>query len=376
MKLKCNRKELNEAVQIVGTIAASVTTQPILQDIKISSEGENLEFSATDLEVGVKYFVKEGIEVIDNGSVVVPGVRISNILREWAGEDIEFNVEENICHLRGEGSHFKLVAGTLDMFPSIPDFNEKAEEEGDVEGQTFMVRSETLTEMIKKTTYAVATERINQALNGVLLTVNEDKIRMTATDGRRLARVEQSLEEPVVASRTGVIPVKGLNQLLKVIAAGGGGTVKIRLKETYLLAKTERAIVSCRLIEDKYPDVGEVVPENNDKILELDTDKLLSAVRRASLLLSDECRVIKLRFEAGKLVLSSEATELGEARIELSAPYTGEPFDIGFNPDYIIDALKVVVGEKVTVELKQSDIAGVIKDGRGYISMIMPINLS
>lgn len=373
MKLKCRSKELCEAVQIVETVAASATTRPILQDIKMTAETQNLELSATDLEVGIRYFVKEGIEVLENGSVVVPGARISSILREWAEEEIALTVEENVCHLHGQDSHFKLFGSELDMFPSIPDFTEETEGE---EKKPFIVRSEVLAEMIRKTTYAVATERVNQTLNGVLLTVNGNKLRMIATDGRRLAWIERDLEEPVAISNKGIIPAKGLNHLLRVISMDSGGTVKIQLKETYLLARTERAVLSCRLIEGQYPNVEEVIPKDNDKRLELETERLLFAVKRASLLTSDECRVIRFRFEPGKLILSSEATDLGEARIELGISYTGGPFDIGFNPDFIIDVLKVIGKDKVTLELKQPDTAGLIKDEQGYLSLIMPINLS
>lgn len=379
MKLRCNRKELYEAVQIVGTVAASTTTQPILQDIRMTAEGGNLELSATDLEVGIKYFVKEGVEVLSEGSMVVPGAKIGSILREWPEEEIKLVVEENICHLQGQDSHFKLFGGNLEMFPSIPDFTTPVcpgREAKDTEDKPFIVSSEMLAEMIRKTTYAAATERVNQVLTGVQLVISGDKMKMIATDGRRLARIEGNLEEPAAVSREGIVPVKGLSQLLKVISAGDADTVKIQLKETYLLAKSERAVISCRLIEGQYPNVEEVIPVDNDKRLEFELERLLSAVKRASLLTSDESKVVRLHFEPGKLILNSETADLGEARIKLSVPYTGEPFDIGFNPDFIIDALRVIVKGKAIMELKQPNTAGVIKDECGYLSLVMPINLS
>lgn len=372
MKLKCNRKKLYEAVQIVEAVAASTTTtKPILQDIKITVENQGLELSATDLEVGIRYFVKEGIEVFSGGSVVVPGVRISSILREWVEEEIGFAVEENVCHLHGQDSHFKLFGSDIDQFPTIPNFVEEGEDEGK---KPFVVRGEILTEMIRKTTYAVATERAYQNLNGVLLTVNGDKVRMVATDGRRLARIERNLEVPASVPKAGIVPVKGLNHLLKVVSTGSE-RVEIKLEETHLSAKTEHAVICCRLIEGEYPKVEDVIPTDNDKKVAFEVERLLSAVRRASLLMSDEFRVVRFRFEPGKLILSAEASHLGESRIELGVSYAGEPFDIGFNPDFVIDVLKVVARDKVTIELKQPNTAGIIKDEQGYLSLIMPINL-
>lgn len=372
MELKCNRKELSEAIQIVGTVAASVTTQPVLQDIKVTVRGDYLELSATDLEVGIKYCVKDGVKIYRDGSIIVHGARISSILREWVGEEVKFIVEENICHIRGQDSYFKLLGGNLDMFPSIPDFSEEV---GEKEAVSFTVRSEVFTEMIKKTSYAVATERMNQTLTGVLLAAEKDKIRMIATDGRRLAWIERDLEEPSIMPIAGIVPTKGLNHLLKVMSVSGSEMVRIQLKEAYLIVKTDRAVVSCRLIEGQYPKVEEVIPIDNDKKLELETGTFLSAVRRASLLTSEDSKVIRLHFEPNKLTLSSEATDLGEARIELGVPYTGDIFDVGFNPDFVIDALKVVTKEKITIELKQPNTAGIIRDGQGYLSLIMPINL-
>ncbi len=372
MKLKCDRKKLYEAVQIVETVAASTTTQPILQDIKITAEGGVLELSATDLEVGIRYFVREGIEIFDSGSVVIPGVRFGNILKEWVEEEIELTVEENICHLRGRDSHFKLFGGDIEMFPTIPDFTGETKEPGE---KPFVVRGEVLAEMIRKTVYAVATERVNQALTGVLLNVNENKIKMIATNGRRLAKIERELEVPVDVLGTGIIPVKGLNNLLRVVSVGSNNMVEIKLRETYLLAKVECAVVSCRLIEGQYPDVEEAIPKDNDKKLELEKERLLSTVKQASLLTSEEYNVVRLQLEPGKLILSSGAADLGEARIELKAPYTGQPFDIGFNPEFVIDALKVITKDRVTLELKQPNTAGIIRDEQGDIFLIMPINL-
>lgn len=373
MKLKCNRKELYEAVQIVEAVVASTATRPILQDIRINAGDQGLELSATDLEVGIRYFAKEGIDVLDGGTVVVPGARIGSILREWAEEKIELTVEENICHLVGQDSHFKLFGSGLEMFPSIPDFAEEAEDE---ESKPFVVRGEVIAEMIRKTAYAVAVEGAHQNLRGVLLTAKGDRARMVATDGRRLAWIERGLEEPTTELKVGIVPVKGLNHLLKVLSVNSSGVVKVQLKDAYFLAKTERAVVCCRLIEGQYPNVDEVIPSDNDKKVEFETERLLSAVKRAALLTSSECKVIRFRFEPDKLMLSSEAANLGEARVELSVPYTGESFDIGFNPDFIIDTLRVIAKGKITMELKQPNTAGVIKDEQGYLSLIMPINLS
>lgn len=370
MKLKCNRKELSEAVQIVEPVAASATTKPALQDIKIVAKGQGLELTATDLEVGIRYFVNEGIEVLADGTVVVPAARIGSILREWAEESVELHVEENICHLNGQDSRFKLIGSDIDMFPTVPDFIED-------EKKTFVVRSDNIAEMIRKTTYAVATERVNQSLNGVLMTNKGNKLRMIATDGRRLAWIERGMEEPPPTPATGIVPTKGLSHLLKVLSSmSSDSTVQIQLSETYFIAKTERAVVCSRLIEGQYPNVEEVIPTNNDKKIELDAEKLLSAVKRASLLTNSESRVIRFRLEPGKLTLNSEATDLGEAQVELGVPYTAEPLDIGFNPDFVIDALRVIAKGNVTIELKQPNTAGIIKDEHGYISLIMPINLS
>lgn len=371
MKIRCSRKELYEAVQIVETVTSSATTKPILQDIKIATESQNLELSATDLEVGIRYFVKEGIEILQGGSIVVPGMRLSGILREWVEDEIGFSVEGNVCHLQGQDSLFKLFGGDLDQFPLIPNFVEGVKDE---EKKSFTIRSEVLSDMIRKTAYAVATERAHQTLNGVLLAVNGNKIRMVATDGRRLARIERDLEAPIVTPRTGIVPVKGLNHLLKVISARSD-MVEVLLEETHLLARTERAVVYCRLIEGQYPNVEEVIPVDNDKKVELEGEQLLSAVRRASLLTGNEFRAVRFRFEPGKLIMSSEAADLGESRIELVISYTGEPFSIGFNPDFVMDVLKVVAKGTVTMELKRPDTAGIIRDKEEDLSLIMPINL-
>lgn len=194
---------------------------------------------------------------------------------------------------------------------------------------------------------------------------------MAATDGRRLAIREEKLSKET-DEISGIVPLKGIAAIKRI--AEGTEFVDMCLTENSIMVRTETAEVYSRLIEGKFPDCTKVIPSGNDRKIEVGRQELLSFIRRAALLCSGESRAVKFSVEKDSMKLSSRTAEIGEAELSFPVSYSGDAMDIDFNPDYIVDMLRVLDTEKIVLALKNSECAGMIKDGKNYTYVVMPLN--
>jgi len=200
---------------------------------------------------------------------------------------------------------------------------------------------------------------------------------MVATDGKRLARIVRSVA--ATKDQDGVIvPTKCINYLEKIsLAAGKTGhvPVEIMVQENTFFAKTEKSILTSRLIEGHFPDYDTVIPKNTDKVLSIDIKDLQQAVIEGSLLGDRESHAVRFGFKDGKLQLTSRSPDVGEARVEIEVQYEGADLEIAFNPDYILDVLRALGGGETKFKFKEGSSAAVIDPGSNYTYVIMPVSL-
>lgn len=364
MKLICNRAALAEALAATGIVAASRTPKPILQCVRITAEKDLLTLTAYDQEVGLRYRVKE-VEVTQTGEVLVPSDRLVGIVRESMDETLTFESKDDKLHVRGRDSHFQIVGQSVREFPPVPDA------EGDA---TFVVKLGALRSAVEKTIFAAAKESTRYAINGVLWQKKGKALQLVATDGRRLALSSASLEKSVGDDTQAIIPTKTLNLLLR-LHFDADEDMEARLTPNQVILRTDRATISSVLVEGSFPKWEDVVPRDNDKKLQVETGGMLSAVKRAALLASIESKGVALAIEGKSLELSGRSAEQGEARVKLEVEYGGPGLKIGFNPEFLVDALKVCE-DTVTLELKDSSRPGILRSGRDFQYVVMPVNLS
>jgi DNA polymerase-3 subunit beta len=364
MRFRCARQKLLEAFQVVGAVVSGRSIKQIYESVKVVSRDDELELLATDLEVAVRYVVPE-VEILEGGALTVPAVRMRDILREIREDDVEVAWSESATHVSAGGSQFKVLGEDPEEFPRIPEM---------AGGATFRVARDTFRTLIDRTGFAAAKERTRYALNGILLLVSGTVIRCVTTDGRRLALMEGEVENPDEIEVEAIVPAKGMAQMVRALTEEDE-SLDIHVDENQALARTSRAVIASRLVEGAFPNWQEVIPANSAHLVEMDRDELIGALRRAKLLTNQESRSVRLRFAEGKLVIASRALEVGEARIELDVPYEGPELEIGFNPDYVIDALNVVRAERVHLELNGPTSPGKITDGESFTYVVMPVSL-
>lgn len=368
MKANFNRAALNDAMSLLVSAVPSRTPKPILHGVLVTASTAESRICATDLEVGINYSVSE-VAVEEPGEIVIPAGRLAAIVRESSEDVLSLEAKEGICEIKGADSHFTVYGQQADQYPPVPAF----EGEGDIE-----VTLGSLQAGVEQCLFATAKESTRYALNGVLWEVKGKKLFLVATDGRRLARTKVSLAKAPskkAAEAKIIVPAKTMS-LLEKMGDGEKDIVSIKLAENQILIACGNVVISSNLVEGNFPKYEDIIPTDYDKKLTLSTPAALSAVRRSALLTSEESRGIKLSVEKGRMVFSGRAPETGDAEVDMPVEYKGEPIEIGFNPQYLVDVLRAIKAEEFELELGQADRPGLIKSGTSLLYVLMPINLS
>jgi len=366
VKLTCDRTELAEAVGFATTVVPTRSTRQILQDVRIQAEGGVVEVLATDLEVGVRVRVEKA-DVARDGAGLFPAGKTTSVLRELAGDKVEVGNEDGVSIVDGDGSQFRFAVEDAGEFPAVPRFQDGPDD-------AFSLDRAALERLIRKTAFAAATEGTRYALNGVLFDIQDGRLRLVATDGKRLAKVDRPLADPGAPGKVyAVVPTKGVMALAR-LASSDEETVKLRFLPGQLHAAGERASLSAQLVQGRFPPYEEVIPRGHEKRVFFDTGVLLAGLRRAALVTTKDSQGVKLSFAYNKLTLASRAPELGEAKVELPVEYPYDPLEATFNPQLLVDALKAIDAGTVKIELKESTTAALLEEEGGLLYVVMPIN--
>lgn len=364
MKIKCNKDTIKKGFHIVENVVSGSNINPMLQNVKIVANNNTLELSTTDLEVSVSYLI-DSVEILEPGQMVGPENKIASIVKEWAEDSIEITEEDKKCIITGKNSYFKILCTDPEEFPTIPQF---------IDDEYIEIDKNILADMIKKTAFIILGDKTKYGTNGVFLDICENHIKMVANDGRRLAEVKKKISNPNGITRNCIIPIKGVSQIQKIVGEHDD-IVKLRVEEKRILVKTKNSTMCSQLLEGQYPKYEEVIPSNLDKRVILDKHEFASAVRRGSIMTTDEYKLLKFKFTGKTLEIRCVSPDVGESKIVIPVEYTGDELEIGLNPEYVLDFLKNVDADEVKLEMKDPGTAGVFKTGGGCTYVIMPMNL-
>jgi DNA polymerase-3 subunit beta len=367
MKAICNRGALLDALNLTGNVVAARTPKPVLQCLKLTVEDNALTVTATDLEVAIRYR-DEQVQIEQAGETLVPADKLRDIVRESIDDTLAIEVSGETANIRGQDSHFKIYTQKATDFPPVPDF----EGEADVQ-----VSGGALKQLIGQTLFAAAKESTRYAINGVLVVVKAKKISLVSTDGRRLAMAKGDLAAGDKLDKEGkkaIVPTKAL-QLIEKLIDDPEELVGLQIRENQIVFKTASATLTSNLVEGQFPPYDDVIPKDADKKMSASTADFLSAIRRAALLTTEESRGVRLAFGKKGLVLTSRSPESGEATINFPCKFEGADIEIGFNPVFLVDALRVVNTDEITLEMLAPNRPGLLKAGPDFLYVIMPVNL-
>jgi DNA polymerase-3 subunit beta len=368
MEIKAKRESLLATLYWTQSIVERRNTMPILANVLFESVKGSIRVTATDLEVGVRGEI-EG-DVTREGTVTVNAKKIYEIIREVPNEQVQLKrLENDWVEIRSGKSVFKIVGMDAKEFPQFPKFDGSA---------LSTTPASTMREMIERTLFSVSTDETRYSLNGVFIEQGDGtNVRMVATDGHRLAFEEKSVGAFGLAKGV-ILPRKGLAELKKLLESGTEGAVSLGFKENMALVTKDKIELFMRLIDGDFPDYTKVIPKGNPNIVKLEHDELLQALRRVSILSSERYKGIRMEFTDGKVAISANNPDLGEAIEEIEAEYKGKPMSIGFNARYLIDVLGVLGGDgEIDIELKDELSPSVIRKAGvdSYLYVLMPMRL-
>ena len=328
MKFKVLRSQFIEGLKSVQNIVAGKGSLPILQNVMIEGKENSIKLTTTDLDISIKSEV--ACEVMEEGMTTLP-VKLLFVSVMKAAEG-EVTVE---C-----------------------DGQERA----------------TIREMLRKTAYAASQDDTRRTLKGVLMSFKDEKLTMVATDGRRLALVENEIEFPKAAEKDIVLPSKAVAELQRSLAAEG--EVNIMVKKSQICFSIEKVQIYSKLMDDTYPNYRQVIPKECAEQISIDRQLLLDALDRASVMTMDEAHSTKLIFEGNRLTVTSAASDIGEAKDEVPIKYAGEKIEIMFNPTYVMDPLKAIDDDEVTIGLNNGHSPAVIKCSIPFLYVLMPLRIN
>lgn len=365
MKVICDRGALVEALNMVAPVVPARTPKPVLTCVKLTTGDNTLTLEGTDMEVALRYTTNR-VEVQEPGTVLVPADKFNSIVRDSPDATLTIQADDENTHIRGQDAHFKVLTYPVADFPPLPQFA------GDPD---FTIEAQELTRLVQQTLYATAKENSRYAINGVLVEREKDKLVVVATDGHRLAVARGECKSAKGDNRSAIIPTRGLNTLVRLLGAAEQ-VVKVKIADNQVLFATDVALLVSNLVEGNFPPYKDVIPKDGDKKATVSTELLNSAFRRAALLTTEESKGVKMSFRKEGLTLTSRAPEIGDAEIKVDLPaYEGEPIDIGFNPAYVLDVLKVVGTDQISFDLRAANKSCIVRSGTTFLYVLMPVSL-
>lgn len=347
MRMTIPQPQLLKHLQIVEHAVNDRSTLPILANILLTTERDTLTLTATDLDVGIQCRVPLP-QVGEEGAVTLPARKLATIIRELPDESVLFEAKKNHTAILHCGqSSFRLPGLPAEDFPALPPI-EKAE--------GMSISQGALKALVTQTSYAMSMEETRFILNGALLAAQQHTLTMVATDGRRLATANAPLASEVKQPLQVVIPAKAIRELGRLLQDGEADDVTIApLRDNQLTFRFGAVMVVTRLLEGQFPQHEQVIPPPSKTVLTCNRQGLTNAIRRASLMTSATSQAVVFELGKQRLVVSKESPELGSAREELAATYSGESLTIAFNPEFWLDVLKVLEGDQVTIEFSGAE---------------------
>ena len=369
MQFTIGQSEFVEALSAVANIVPARTPLPIIGNLLLAAESDELALSATDLDLSVTVRVKGKVE--SGGRVTLPAKKLADMVRTLPPSPVRVKGEGEHVTLECENSQFRVHGLPAEDFPSFPAL-------GFEDGLT--VSAGTIERLAAHTSFAASTEDTRPILNGVLWEVLDERMQMVATNGHRLARysVPASARGTRKPGRDVIVPPKALAQIGRIF--GPDDDLVVAMDEKQIGFRGERGVVYSRLIEGPYPNYEQVIPKDNDKRLRADKERLSSALRRMAVMASDQTHRVRLSMKDDALKLFVSTPDVGEGSEEMMVSYEGDPIDIGFNANYLLEVLRFVDADEVEISLKAPERAALVKpagaDGEeDYLCLVMPLRL-
>jgi DNA polymerase III subunit beta len=376
MELTVGKADLQKELQLCQGVVEKRSTIPILSNVLLRAADGRLQIAATDLDVTI--LSSTAARVVTPGGVTIEAKRLFDVVRSMPDEDVHFTLQENNSMLIESGTaKFRLLGLPAEDYPTLPTV--------DV-AEAYSIPLDELKTMVGKVKFAITHEETRFQLNGALLKILPNKMEMVATDGHRMALI--NFPSGITgkgrkgADLTILIPRKALDEILR-LEGGEEGNVRFGISENQLFFDAGDRRLLARMIDVNFPNYMEVISKDNDRRVMVDRERLLSTIKRISLVANERTRAVRFDFAPGKLTVSSTNPELGDARETVPIDYAGQPFFVGLNAAYVMDFLSATDTQSVSLDLKDENSQCIGRPAStaedlpyDYLYVVMPMRLA
>ncbi len=366
MKTTIKREDiLGPLQQVIGAVERRQTL-PILGNVLLKSTGGDMTLTATDLEI--EMVARIDADGSDDFQTTIPARKLLDICKALPDSAaINFSIDETRVSLTSARTRFTLASLPAKDFPGLDEIEIQ---------QSFSIPQNQLKALFDKTSFAMAQQDVRYYLNGILMEITADKIKLVATDGHRLALSEIDLDTGVGEDRQIIIPRKAVLELSRLLEFGDN-PANCMLSQNHVRVETSSLVFTTKLIDGKFPDYQRVIPVDGNKTMEVNRETLKNSMSRIAILSNEKYRGIRLTLSSGNLSIQANNPDQEEAEEELQIEYTESDMEIGFNVTYLIDVLNVLNSEKVQIKLKDSNSSAIINDSQDDSSLyvVMPMRL-
>jgi DNA polymerase-3 subunit beta len=363
LKLTCSREDFVSRLAVVSRAVSTRSSVQILAGVLLRAEGGELHLAATDMELSLRTSLDAQVDV--EGPVVVPGRLLADLARLLPEPElqIEHRPDEGTVHITCGAASYRLHTYSAEDFPRLPEIDST---------QIFTVDSEALLETVAQVSRSASRDESRPVLTGILARFEAGKLVMAATDSYRLAVKETDLPGSTQELEA-IIPARALTELARI---AGDAALEVGVQENQVAFRSGDAVLTTRRIDGQFPNVKQLLPEQFEHVVTMPRTDLLDVVRRVSVM-AQRNSPLRLRFSEGELEVSAQTQDIGEAKESLPAPFSGDPLEIGFNPEFLRDGIDSVQSDDVRLKLISPLRPGLIQgEGDDYSYLIMPIRLA
>ncbi|WP_426415522.1 DNA polymerase III subunit beta [Aestuariirhabdus sp. LZHN29] len=367
MKLTISRESLIKPLQLVAGVVERRQTLPVLSNVLLVVEGDQLSLTGTDLEVELVGRVQLE-HPCEEGEITVPARKLMDICKALPDTAlIELTLDDQKLVVKSGRSRFSLSTLPATEFPSV---------EESADSLKFSIEQQKLRRLIDRTGFAMAQQDVRYYLNGLLLEIDNGSLRAVATDGHRLALCTVEADSSVQDKHQVIVPRKGIMELARLLT-DGAQAVTLSLGVNHIRANTGAFTFTSKLVDGKFPDYDRVLPKGGDKIVVGDRQMLRQAFSRTAILSNEKYRGIRLVLVDGSLTLTANNPEQEEAQEEVSVNYQGDSLEIGFNVSYVLDVLSVLTGDNVKFTMADPNSSALLEEEENSDSLyvVMPMRL-
>jgi DNA polymerase-3 subunit beta len=374
MKFKINRDHFANGLAQVLNVVGSKATMPILGNVLIEAEKDQVSLTTTNLDLGIRCRIKA--EVKETGAVTLPVKRLASIARELPNVDVNVDASPNHqVKVSSGGSTFRIMGIGREDFPALPEFgNEKV----------FTLEQAELSDMLRTVAYAQSADETRYILNGVYFNFRDGRLTLVATDGRRLALTAREMSiEPANAGAI-ILPAKTVGELARLLDKGEKVKINFNERRCAFQIGTDKdtsglvdsVYLYSKVVEGNYPNYQQVVPKETHQRIKLERELFLQCVHRAALVCSEKSNSVRIKLSSNLLEITAQSSDFGEAHESMAIGYSGPDLQVAFNPAFLMDPLRALSKDEVFLEVKDEVSPGVFKTLDSFVCVIMPVRLS